>query len=170
MRESRLPCEARWWGSLVFLFNSPIRLILQDGRTTTILESIDITESEKAMVEYEEEINEARIPGNYFLIWRLLSIRLFNSQALINTLTKIWKSAKSLIVDTVDNNFFLFKLAVRGDIDRILEGRSWFFKRHVLLLEEIGPAAQPQGMVLNATPFWLRLYDLPISAWRESTV
>lgn len=73
-------------------------------------------------------------------------------------------------MDTVDNNYFLFKLAGRGDIDCILEGRPWFFEKHVLLLEEIGPAAQPQSMVLSTTSFWLRLYDLPISAWRESMV
>lgn len=122
------------------------------------------------MVEDDDEIDEERIPGKYFLIGRLFSIRPFNSQALINTLTKIWKSAKDLTVDTIDNNCFLFKLSGRGDIDRILEGRRWFFERHVLLLEEIGPAAQPRNMVLETTPFWLRLYDLPISAWRERIV
>lgn len=110
------------------------------------------------------------MPGKHFLVGRLLSIKPFNSEALINTLTKIWKPVKDLMVDSIDSNCFLFKLSGRGDIDRILEGRPWFFERHVLLLEEIGPAAQPRNWVLQTAPFWMRLYDLPISAWRESTV
>lgn len=69
---------------------------------------LTLTESENEVVEDVEEIDETKIPGKYFLLGRLLSIRPFNSQALINTLTKIWKPAKELTVDVIDNNCFLF--------------------------------------------------------------
>lgn len=59
---------------------------------------------------------------------------------------------------------FLFKFQGRGDIHRVLEGRPWLFNKHVLLLDEVCLAAQPQSMALDTTPFWLWLYDLPISA------
>lgn len=83
---------------------------------------------------------------------------------------EIWKSTKELIVDFIDDNCFLFKFQGRGDIDHVLEGRPWFFKRHLLSLNEVGPKAQPRNMMLETTPLWLHLYDLPISTWRESIV
>lgn len=76
----------------------------------------------------------------------------------------IWKPAKTLIVDIIDDNCFLFKFATRGDLDQVLEGRPWFFERHVLLLEEVGLSAPPRSLVLETTPFWIRFYDLPIAA------
>lgn len=42
-----------------------------------------------------------------------------------------------MIVDHIDQNCFLFKFQGRGDVDRVLEGRPWFFDGHVLLLEEV---------------------------------
>lgn len=82
----------------------------------------------------------------------------------------IWKPVKNLIVDAIDENCFLFKFTARGDLDRVFEGRPWFFERHVLLLDEIGLSTSPQNMVLETTPFWIHLYDLPIAAWREGIV
>lgn len=104
------------------------------------------------------------------MIGRLHSNRPFNSQALIRTMRLVCKPAKTLIVDTIHDNCFLFKFTARGDIDHVLEGRPWFFERHVLLLEEVRLSAPLQNIVLETTPFWIRLYDLPIAAWCESIV
>lgn len=94
----------------------------------------------------------------------LLSNRLFNSQAMCTTMKLIWKPAKNMIINTVDENCFLFKFAGRGDLDRVHKGRPWFFDRHVVLLDEIGVSTPPRRQVLETTPFWIRLYDLSISA------
>lgn len=59
---------------------------------------------------------------------------------------------------------FFLSLPDRGDLDLVLEACPWIFKRHVLLLDEIGVSAPPRSQVLETTPFWIRLYDLLISA------
>lgn len=70
-----------------------------------------------------------------------------------------------MIVEIIDDNCLLFKFVARGDLDRVIEGRLWFFDRHVQLLDEVGHSAPPRSLVLETTSFQIRLYDLPISAW-----
>lgn len=74
----------------------------------------------------------------------------------------IWKPAKNLIVDVVDDNCLLFKFRGKGDRDQVMEGRPWLFDKQVLLHEEVDLSAQLRKMVIETTPFWIRLYDLPI--------
>lgn len=104
------------------------------------------------------------MPQKYYMVGRLLSNRPFNAQAMINTLKLIWKPAKSLSVETIDDNCFLFNFTGRGDLDHVLEGRPWFFERHVLLIDEIGLSVSSRNQVLESTPFWIQQYDLPISS------
>lgn len=42
-----------------------------------------------------------------------------------------------------------------------MEGRPWSFENKLLVLQEIEKDVQPSDMVLNFSPFWIRLYNLP---------
>lgn len=133
--------------------------------------NLSLTEAETAVVEEEEEESpEQRRPSRFYLASRLFSVRPYNRQALINTMRNLWKPAKDLTVDAMDENCLLFIFQGRGDIDRVLEGRLWFFDKHMILLEEVGMSTQVKNLALETTPIWLRLYDLPIAGWRESVV
>lgn len=52
----------------------------------------------------------------------------------------------------------------------VIEGRMWFFDKHVFLLEEIGGDAEPRNNILETSPFWLRIYDLLIRVSYESLI
>lgn len=62
----------------------------------------------------------------------------------------------------------LVQVSNRSDVDKVLEGRPLVFDKHVFLVNEVGGEAQLRRTIMDTSPF--RLFDLPISAWKESTI
>lgn len=88
-----------------------------------------LMEAEKAVIEDDTGIEEVIGSPRVYLIRSFLFTRLFNAATLINTMRLIWKAIKTVEVDTIDENYFLFKFQSRADSDRVLEGKPWFFNR-----------------------------------------
>lgn len=120
-----------WFGDQVW-FSLVSTALMEDLQRTW--QRLSLIEAKQTVVEDEEEILESQFPLMYYLVGMLCSIRPFNTQALINTMRGIWRPVKNLIVNCIDDNCFLFKFQGRSDIDRVLEGRPWFFDRYVLIL------------------------------------
>lgn len=138
--------------------------VIEHGRSTAFM--VPSFSHEGGARDYGRRggIERNRVPNRHYVVGRLLSNRPFNAQAMTNTMRLIWKPAKDMSIDTIDDNCFLFKFVSCSDLDRFIEGRPWFFDRHILLLEEIGLSATPRSRVLETMPFWLWLYNLPIAA------
>lgn len=64
----------------------------------------------------------------------------------------------------------MFTLYWKGDVERILEGWPWMFDKYVLLLQQIQAMKQPSRVTLDKATFWIRLYDLPVSAMTENVI
>lgn len=163
----------------VFGFGSCRLLVLHLSQTESDLpmdelqdrwRKFKLTEVEGSIIEDDAESTEIKEQPWVFSIARLQSIRPFNATALINLMKSIWKLVKTVVVDTIDENCLLFKFHSRADVVRVLEGRPWFFDKHVFMIAEASGETQPSKLIMNATPFWLRIYDLPINAWKENTI
>lgn len=89
---------------------------------------------------------------------------------MMGMMKNLWKPQKVVDMDVISDNKFLFTFYSRADIDQVLECMSWSFERHVLLTKEVSPMEQPNKIVLNRATFWLRLYDLPTGAMKESII
>lgn len=46
----------------------------------------------------------------------------------------------------------------------MLHGRHWCFKQKLLVFQEIDKDVQPSKVILNFSPFWICLYNLPFSS------
>lgn len=104
-----------------------------------------------------------------YLVGRLLSVRPFNSSALITTLGNIWKTIKKMEAKSIAETCFLFKIQNRADADKVL-GLAMVLHKHLFLLTEVGGEVQPRKQILETSLFWLHIYNLPNGAWRESLI
>lgn len=50
------------------------------------------------------------------------------------------------------------------------EPHGWHFENHLLLLQEVTGDEQPETMVLELCPFWIRLYNLPLDSRSDEAV
>ncbi|KAK6133954.1 hypothetical protein DH2020_032303 [Rehmannia glutinosa] len=127
--------------------------------------------------EYEEEPIEIQqsIPDkdakqqSLCLVGKLWTTKSFNAFALLDTMKKIWKPVKGMTAREIETNLFSFQFNHHKDIDRILSMEPWHFDKHLLMLQRIEGNIQPSAVSFDSTPFWVRLYDLPLAARNEAT-
>uniref|UniRef100_A0A7C8ZPI5 DUF4283 domain-containing protein n=1 Tax=Opuntia streptacantha TaxID=393608 RepID=A0A7C8ZPI5_OPUST len=82
----------------------------------------------KPVVKWEEEIeDEEKSELSLCLIGKLWTKRRFNSNAFMNTITKVWNPIRGVEAKEIDTNLFLFQFYHWKDLDKVVEGEPWFF-------------------------------------------
>ncbi|CAO2837904.1 unnamed protein product [Amaranthus hypochondriacus] len=96
------------------------------------------------------------------LVGRLLTERPFNFETMEKFMKHVWNLKEDAIVSPIgEKNLFLFEFFNRGDKDKVLDGRPWCFGDRLLILQETSAQLEPSQVILNHSPFWVRLYNLP---------
>lgn len=85
-------------------------------------------------------------------------------------MNQIWALSRGMVVRAIDSNTFVFQFFHWKDKLKILEGRPWSFDQKLLVLNEIVGHEQPSQVVLDTTPFWVRIYNLPFNCRSEGEV
>ncbi|KAJ4827618.1 hypothetical protein Tsubulata_032480 [Turnera subulata] len=96
------------------------------------------------------------------LVGKLWTVKNFNANALLRTVTSIWNPRKGVEASEIGSNLFLFQFNDNKDIERVLEGEPWHFDRHILVLQKISGDEQPSTIAPSKTPIWAHLYDVPL--------
>ena len=63
--------------------------------------------------------------------------RVLNLEAIARTFTLLWKTRKGFEIRDMGDHKILFVFPEKADIDRVLEGDSWSFDRHLVVLQRI---------------------------------
>lgn len=130
------------------------------------------------MIEDEEKepfvIESTMWPNNetvaLCLLGKLWTERSYNVFGLMETMKKLWNPTKGMICRDMGNQMISFQFNSKRDMDRVLAMEPWHFNKHVLVLKQITEDIQPSSMEFNSTPFWMRIYDLPMSGKEENTL
>lgn len=69
----------------------------------------------------------------------------------------IWKSSKKFEIEMVGQNLFLILFANEVDTERVMEGRPWFFKKQLVLMERLLDPIQRNQVQLVMSPIWLKI-------------
>ena len=85
-------------------------------------------------------------------------------------MNQIWALTHGLVVRMIDTNTFVFQFFHWKDKEKILEGRPWSFDQKLLVLQVIEGDEQPSQVVLDSSPFWVRIYNLPFNCRAEEDV
>lgn len=126
--------------------------------------------------EYEEpiQIEENKNPNDhtvtFCLLGKLWTDRSYNTVALIETMKKLWSPTKGVECRELGHNLISFQFNTKRDMDRVLEKEPWHFNKYVLVLKPLKADIQPSMIEFNKTPFWIRIYDLPMMGRTENAV
>ena len=104
------------------------------------------------------------------LLGRLLTERSFNVEAFKKTITGVWAPSHGLVIRVLRPNLFAFQFFHWRDMLRVLEGRPWCFDNMLVLLKEADGDEPPDQVILNQSPFWIRLKNLPFNMRSDDVV
>lgn len=133
----------------------------------------------KQIVYDEEEEEPVQIDGgneviddaiSLCLLGKLWTDRPYNTYGLMETMKKLWSPSKGMICRDMGANMISFQFHSKRDMDRVLGMEPWHFNKHILVLNKISNDIQPSMMKFSRTPFWMRLYDVPMRGRGEATI
>ncbi|CAO2823526.1 unnamed protein product [Amaranthus hypochondriacus] len=104
------------------------------------------------------------------LVGWVVTERPLNFDAVKRTLLHVWNLKEGVVIRSMGINLFFFQFFHWRDRDKILNGRPWCFENKLLVLQEIFEENEPSEMVLNFSPFWIRLYNIPFGYCSEARI
>ncbi|XP_021842039.1 uncharacterized protein [Spinacia oleracea] len=104
------------------------------------------------------------------LVGRIQSSRAYNFGAMKNTMNQMRSLSKRAIFREIENDLFIIQLFHWKDKEKVLNGRPWCFDHNLIVLQEIPKGVQPTKVVLDMSPFWIRIYDLPLDCQSSRSV
>ncbi|CAO2833719.1 unnamed protein product [Amaranthus hypochondriacus] len=123
---------------------------------------LNIVNDDNEVVDLDDGFDEEKdCKISLRLVGRILTEKPLNFEAVKRTLLHIWSLKEGVVIRSLEVNLFLFQFFHWKDREKVLEGRPWCFENKLLVLQEIDDEVQPSELVLNFSPFWVRLYNLP---------
>ncbi|KAL2902473.1 hypothetical protein RDABS01_027555 [Bienertia sinuspersici] len=123
---------------------------------------LSITEEEDEIVEFGDCLDKTiEDKANLSFVGKILTVRPYNFNAMQNTMNKVWAISKKAIFRQIENNLFVIQFFYWKDKEKAMNGRPWCFDQYLILLQELDCSTQPSKIVLNTSPFWVRIYNLP---------
>ncbi|KAL2894811.1 hypothetical protein RDABS01_010720 [Bienertia sinuspersici] len=117
-------------------------------------------------------IDDSRVQKqiSLLLVGRLLTTRPFNVEAFKRTMTQSWTLSGRVVIKPCGSNLFLFQFFHWRDKEKVLVGCPWCFDHQLLILNEIKANKQPSNVPLTHSPFWTRIYNLPLNYHSDDDV
>lgn len=75
--------------------------------------------------------------GKASLISSVWTKRNFNSESFKAQMRSIWKTSKKFEISGVGQNIFLISFENENDMEQILEGRPWFFRKNLVIFDKL---------------------------------
>lgn len=115
------------------------------------------TEEEQKELKFTEvEIRRANIRGQNCLILLILIDKNMKKEAFKAAMTKIWNPEGWLFFKEVGHNKFIVdQFQKRMDMERVLNGRPWFFDKSLICIQQFDSNTPPNEMNFNQEPFWV---------------
>ncbi|GMY33810.1 Zinc finger, CCHC-type [Fagus crenata] len=113
-------------------------------------------EEEDAIQGKESEKTLVVQKGKKSLIGKLAGSKTANREALCRVMNMLWKPRKSLKVQEIDENLFIFEFTEEQDKARVLGGCPWLFYRYLLLLHEFDGLTPPREFTFKSSLLWVQ--------------
>ncbi|XP_050233442.1 uncharacterized protein LOC126681928 [Mercurialis annua] len=97
------------------------------------------------------------------MVGRLLTRKPYNLNNMKNALISAWRLARGFNIRDVGDNLFICEFFSKADRGRILREGPWHFDKQIILFEELNGNMQPNNLMLDRCPVWVRIYDLPLN-------
>lgn len=84
------------------------------------------------------------------LVWTKKS---YNPDSFRAQLQNIWKTKKKFDIRVVGRNLFLIAFEEEEDLELILKGRLWMFRKHLILFDKLHEPIERSKIGLHLSPF-----------------
>lgn len=128
----------------------------------------DDEEDEPLYIEEKEFVKDNTIA--FCLLGKLFTARSYNTFGLMETMKKLWCPTQGMVCRELGDNLVSFQFKCKRDMDRVLGMAPWQFNKHILVLKKISEEVQPSMMKFDSTPFWIRLYDVPLRGRNKQVI
>lgn len=138
-----------------------------------------MNKGKRPIVDEEDEEEPIQIMGEHVvtdetvslcLLGKLWTKRSYNIYGLFEMMKKLWSPTKGMICRDMGVSLISFQFHSKRDLDRVIAMEPWHNNKHILVLSPILGDTQPSHMKFNKTPFWIRMYDVPMAGRTELCV
>ncbi|MBA0702150.1 hypothetical protein Goari_022631, partial [Gossypium aridum] len=91
------------------------------------------------------------------LICTIWTEKLYNLESFRAQMKSIWKTKKKFEIQTAGQNLFLIVFVLEEDLELIIEGRPWLFRKILILFNRLIQSVERYQIWLNSSPFWLKV-------------
>ncbi|MBA0620387.1 hypothetical protein Godav_006107 [Gossypium davidsonii] len=91
------------------------------------------------------------------LICTVWTEKLYNPESFRAQMKSIWKTRKKFEIQRVGQNLFLIVFDLEEDLESIMEGRPWLFRKSIILFNRLVQAVERDQISLNSSPFWIKI-------------
>lgn len=137
---------------------------------SNFVSNLRIDDEEDQIIDFDTINPNAGSSVSLLLLGRLLTERSFNVDAFKRTTTTVWAPSNGLVIRVLSPNLFAFQFFHWRDMRKVLDGRPWCFDNMLVLLKEADGDEPPDQVILNQSPFWIRLKNLPFNMRSDDVI
>ena len=112
----------------------------------------------------KERVSKSKHEAKFSVLFKLLTKRPFNGEALKGSVRAMWASSGGLLVREVDDNLFLAVFNSKDDMERIFVLGPWTFDKKLIQMVRFVGDLQPTAVKFTHFAFWIRIVNLPIKS------
>ncbi|XP_052296966.1 uncharacterized protein LOC127902189 [Citrus sinensis] len=125
--------------------------------------SIALEEEEEDKIMYEGKIKEkGEILAAHCLIGKILLNRGIHIEGLRNAMRQVWKTFREVKIESLGENFFMFKFGTAEDKKRVFSGGPWHFDNSLIVFSEPKGVGDVKKQACTHTSFWVQLHNVPL--------
>ncbi|PPD98816.1 hypothetical protein GOBAR_DD04153 [Gossypium barbadense] len=94
---------------------------------------------------------------NPSLICTIWIEKLYNPESFKAQMRSIWKTKKKFEIQTVGQNLYLIVFELEEDLELIMEGRPWLFRKSLILFDRLNQSVERSQIRLHSSSFWLKI-------------
>lgn len=100
--------------------------------------------------------------GKHTLLCSVWTKKFFNPDSFRAQMRSIWKSSKKFEIEMVGQDLFLITFYDETDMEQIMDGRLWFFRRQLVLFERLDKPIYRNQIKMIISPLWLKISSCPL--------
>ena len=99
----------------------------------------------------------------FVLAVKFLTQRFVNIEAVARTFRPIWCTQRNFEVTSTGDNLVLIAFNLEVDVEKVLQGESWTFDKHFVVLQRYDGITPVMNLSFDKTSFWVQIHNLPFS-------
>ncbi|XP_055960851.1 uncharacterized protein LOC130015176 [Mercurialis annua] len=142
-----------------------------DNNLADMYGRLSLTEEENVAITLEDVVDDRLDEkASLSLVGKLWTRKPYNLQHLKNAMMSAWRLAKGFAMRDIGDNLFVAEFNSKADRNRILRESPWHFDKQIIIFQEMTGNLQPNNVHMHESPFWVRVYDLPMNCRGKAAI